>query len=116
VRPLVGPEVHVLCALSCWYFTGKPPAYSQTKGLAYRLVEMSSAQFRACARATGIVQLPCVQTPDGTWLTAAAQGVGDAVAAAAGHDQEVGDGVDHVALAKSREDGGAAGEDLAAAL
>jgi glutathione S-transferase len=62
-------DVHVLYGLSCSYFTGKLQAYFQTKGLPHRFVEMSRGQFRACARATGIAQLPCVETPDGTWLT-----------------------------------------------
>jgi deazaflavin-dependent oxidoreductase (nitroreductase family) len=60
---------HVLYGLSCSYFTGKLESYFQTKGVPFRFVEMSKSQFQACARATGIVQLPCVETPDGTWLT-----------------------------------------------
>ena len=60
---------HVLYGLSCSYFTGKLQAYFQAKGLPHRFVEMNRSQFQACARATGIVQLPCVETPDGDWLT-----------------------------------------------
>jgi deazaflavin-dependent oxidoreductase (nitroreductase family) len=59
----------VMYGLSCSYFTGKLQAYFQTKGLPYRFVEMTRGQFKACGAATGIIQLPCVQTPDGTWLT-----------------------------------------------
>lgn len=61
--------LHVVYGLSCSYFTGKLQAYLQAKGLPHRFVEMSSRRFRACAEATGIAQLPCVQTPDGSWLT-----------------------------------------------
>jgi glutathione S-transferase len=61
--------VHVLYGLSCSYFTGKLEAYFRTKGVPYRFEEMNGAQFRACGDKTGIVQLPCVETPDGAWLT-----------------------------------------------
>ena len=60
---------HVLYGMSCSYFTGKLEAYFQTKGVPFRFEEMNRKLFEACAEATGIVQLPCVQTPDGTWLT-----------------------------------------------
>jgi glutathione S-transferase len=55
--------------LSCSYFTGKLESYYRTRGLPFRFEEMSQSQFRACGRATGVVQLPCVQRPDGSWLT-----------------------------------------------
>jgi glutathione S-transferase len=59
----------IMYGLSCSYFTGKLQAYFQSKGIRYRFEEMNRGQFRRCAKATGIVQLPCVQKPDGTWLT-----------------------------------------------
>ncbi|WP_246263662.1 glutathione S-transferase family protein [Parasphingopyxis algicola] len=55
--------------LSLSYFTGKLQAYFQVKGIAYRFVEMDTADFRRCAAATGIAQMPQVEAPDGTWLT-----------------------------------------------
>ena len=61
--------VRVLYGLSCSYFTGKLEAYFQTKGIPFHFIEMNRTQFRACAEATGIVQLPCTQEPDGSWLT-----------------------------------------------
>ena len=60
---------YVLYGLRCSYFTGKLEAYLQTKGVPVHFVEMSRSQFQACGRATGIVQLPCIEAPDGTWLT-----------------------------------------------
>lgn len=51
------------------YFTGKLEAYLRAKGVPYRLVEMDTAAFRRCARATGVAQMPQVECPDGTWLT-----------------------------------------------
>ncbi len=62
-------DLHVVYGLSCSYFTGKLEAYLQAKGIPFRFEEMTRRQFRACGRATGIVQLPCVQTPAGEWLT-----------------------------------------------
>ena len=62
-------DVHVMYGMGCSYFTGKLEAYFQTKGIPFRFEELTRRQFRACGRATGIVQLPCVETPDGTWLT-----------------------------------------------
>ncbi|MDJ0853007.1 MAG: glutathione S-transferase family protein [Myxococcota bacterium] len=60
---------HVLYGMSCSYFTGKLEAYFQTKGIPHRFEELDRGRFRACARATGILQLPCVETPGGAWLT-----------------------------------------------
>jgi glutathione S-transferase len=61
--------VHVVHGLKLSYFTGKLEAYFRVKGIAYRFVEMDLADFRACARATGIAQMPQVERPDGTWET-----------------------------------------------
>ena len=60
---------HVLYGMCCSYYTGKLEAYLQTKGVPFRFVEMDTRQFRLCAEATGIYQLPVVQCPDGSWLT-----------------------------------------------
>jgi len=60
---------HTMYGLSCSYFTGKLEAYFKAKGIPFRFVEMTRGQFRACGKATGIIQLPCVQKADGTWLT-----------------------------------------------
>lgn len=67
--PQADRNTHVVYGLSCSYFTGKLEAYLQTKGIPFQFVEMNRKLFRACGEATGVVQLPCVQTPDGTWLT-----------------------------------------------
>ena len=62
-RPAQGDVPYILYGLSCSYFTGKLQAYFQTKGLPYRFAEMSRGQFGTCAQETGVVQLPCVETP-----------------------------------------------------
>jgi glutathione S-transferase len=58
-----------LHGLKLSYFTGKLEAYLQAKGVAFDFVEMDTADFKACARATGIAQMPQLEGPDGTWLT-----------------------------------------------
>jgi deazaflavin-dependent oxidoreductase (nitroreductase family) len=64
-----GTAPHVIYGLSCSYYTGKLQAYFQTKGIPYRFEEMTRGQLAKCGKATGILQLPCVQKPDGRWRT-----------------------------------------------
>ncbi|MGF1456603.1 MAG: glutathione S-transferase family protein [Alphaproteobacteria bacterium] len=58
-----------LHGLKLSYFTGKLEAYLQVKGVPFTFVEMDTADFRACAQATGVAQMPQLEAPDGTWLT-----------------------------------------------
>ena len=58
-----------LHGLKLSYFTGKLEAYFRVKGVAFEFVDMDTADFRRCARETGIAQMPQVQAPDGRWLT-----------------------------------------------
>ena len=58
-----------LYGLSCSYFTGKLEAYFLNKGIPFEFVEMDRADFRSCAKATGVAQMPCTHEPDGRWLT-----------------------------------------------
>lgn len=64
-----GGSAYVLHGLSCSYFTGKLQAYMQAKGLPYVFKEVDREDFRKIAAGTGIVQLPALETPEGTWLT-----------------------------------------------
>lgn len=59
-------ELH---GLKLSYFTGKLEAYLRAKGVAFRFVAMDTADFRHCARQTGVAQMPQLRTPEGTWLT-----------------------------------------------
>lgn len=58
-----------LHGLKLSYFTGKLEGYFRAKGVPFDFVEMDRTDFRACAEATGIAQMPQVQTPDGSWMT-----------------------------------------------
>lgn len=60
---------HRLHGLTLSYFTGKLEAYLRVKGVPYEFIEMDMRDFRACARATGIAQMPQLETPGGEWLT-----------------------------------------------
>ena len=60
---------YTLHGLKLSYFTGKLEAYFRIRGIPFDYVEMDLADFRRCARATGIAQMPQVETPDGDWLT-----------------------------------------------
>ena len=60
---------HVIHGLKLSLFTGKLEAYFRAKGISHDYVEMDTADFRKCAKATGIAQMPQVETPDGGWLT-----------------------------------------------
>ncbi|MFN4228421.1 glutathione S-transferase family protein [Parvibaculum sp.] len=55
--------------LTLSYFTGKLEAYLRAKGIPYRFAEMDTASFRRAGRATGVLQMPQIEMPDGRWLT-----------------------------------------------
>jgi len=59
----------VLHGLKLSYFTGKLEAYLRAKGVEFQFVEMDTADFRRCARETGVAQMPQLRTPQGVWLT-----------------------------------------------
>lgn len=52
----------------CSYYTGKLETYLRAKGIAYRLVPFGEENMRRAARHTGVVQIPQVECPDGSWL------------------------------------------------
>jgi glutathione S-transferase len=53
---------------TCSYYTGKLEAYLRAKGIAYRLEPFSESNMRRAARHTGVMQIPQVECPDGSWL------------------------------------------------
>lgn len=60
---------YTLYGLKLSYFTGKLEAYLRAKGVAVQFVEMDTADFRQCAKETGVAQMPQLRSPQGTWLT-----------------------------------------------
>ncbi len=58
-----------LHGLKLSYFTGKLEAYFGAKGVPFDFIEMDTADFRRCAEATGVAQMPQVEYPDGSWRT-----------------------------------------------
>ncbi|MDX1670634.1 MAG: glutathione S-transferase N-terminal domain-containing protein, partial [Limnobacter sp.] len=59
-------QVH---GLDLSYFTGKLEAYLRNKGIAYDLIEMDTRDFKRCAKATGVAQMPQVEWSGGQWLS-----------------------------------------------
>lgn len=60
---------YTMYGTNCSYFTGKLEAYMRAKGIAFDYVEMNQGLFEYCGQKTGIVQLPCIETATGEWLT-----------------------------------------------
>ena len=50
------------------YYTGKLEGYLRAKGIPYRLEPFSESNMRRAAGHTGVVQIPQVECPDGSWL------------------------------------------------
>ncbi|HEX5485268.1 MAG TPA: glutathione S-transferase family protein [Limnobacter sp.] len=49
--------------------TGKLEGYLRNKGIVYRLVPMDYRDYKRCAKATGVAQMPQVEWGAGQWLT-----------------------------------------------
>ena len=59
----------IMHGLKLSYFTGKLEGYFRVKGIAYTFRELDTAAFRRAGRATGYLQMPQLEMPDGSWLT-----------------------------------------------
>ena len=58
----------VVYGTDCSYYTGKLETYLRAKGIAYRLEPFGEKNMRRAARHTGVIQIPQVECPDGSWL------------------------------------------------
>ena len=58
----------VIYGTTASYFTGKLEAYFRAKGIPYLLEPFSESNMRRCVAHTGVVQVPQVECPDGSWL------------------------------------------------
>jgi glutathione S-transferase len=69
-EPASAPDgVMTVHGLTLSYFTGKLEAFLRAKGVPYQFAEMDLAAFRRAGRATGVLQMPQIEMPDGRWLT-----------------------------------------------
>lgn len=59
-------QVH---GLDLSYYTGKLEAYLRNKEIAYELIEMDTRDFKQCAKATGVAQMPQVEWAENQWLS-----------------------------------------------
>ncbi len=66
---MVTPNVLKVHGLDLSYFTGKLECYLRAKGLPYERIEMDTGDFKRCAKATGVAQMPQVEWTDGQWLS-----------------------------------------------
>ncbi len=60
---------YIIYGMFSSYFTKKLEAYFLVKGIPYQFVEMDAPSFVQVGEKVGVVQLPQVECPDGTWLT-----------------------------------------------
>ncbi|MDH4395507.1 MAG: glutathione S-transferase family protein [Limnobacter sp.] len=63
------PERLLVHGLDLSYFTGKLEGYLRGKQIPYDLIEMDTADFKRCGKATGVAQMPQVEWTNGQWLT-----------------------------------------------
>ncbi len=59
---------YTIYGMFCSYFTKKLETYFLVKGIPYRFVELDAPGFSEVSKNIGVMQIPLVQCPDGTWL------------------------------------------------
>jgi glutathione S-transferase len=60
---------YTIYGMFCSYFTKKLETYFLVKGIPYKFVELDSPGFAQYAEKVGVMQIPLVECPDGTWLS-----------------------------------------------
>lgn len=66
--PLSAKKTLLMYGTTASYYTGKLEAYFRAKGIPYVLEPFSPSGMRRCEEHTGVMQIPQVERPDGSWL------------------------------------------------
>jgi glutathione S-transferase len=59
---------YTIYGMFCSYFTKKLENYFLVKGIPYRFVELDAPGFSQIPKNVGVMQIPVVQCPDGSWM------------------------------------------------
>ena len=59
---------YTIYGMFCSYFTKKLENYFLVKGIPYTFVELDAPAFAQIPKNVGVMQIPVVECPDGTWL------------------------------------------------
>lgn len=59
---------YTIHGMFCSYFTKKLETYFRVKGIPYKFVEMDAPGFAQSSQKVGVMQLPLVECPDGSWI------------------------------------------------
>ncbi len=59
---------YTIYGMFCSYFTKKLETYFRVKGIPYKFVEMDAPAFTQYSQKVGVMQLPLVECPDGSWI------------------------------------------------
>lgn len=61
-------DLYTIYGMFCSYFTKKLETYFLVKGIPYQFVELDAPGFSHIPRNVGVMQIPVVECPDGSWL------------------------------------------------
>lgn len=59
---------YTIYGMFCSYFTKKLETYFRVKGIPYKFVELDSPGFAQYSKKVGVMQIPLVECPDGSWI------------------------------------------------
>lgn len=59
---------YTIYGMFCSYFTKKLETYFRVKGIPYKFVELDAPGFAQYSQKVGVMQIPLVECPDGSWL------------------------------------------------
>lgn len=59
---------YTIYGMFCSYFTKKLETYFRLKGIPYKFVELDSPGFAQYSKKVGVMQIPLVECPDGSWI------------------------------------------------